>query len=136
MARPVVESNRLMYSMKDMLNQVILFITMVTFTDEKDDTKTSYRRLYVDPEDKNNRLMVALKMYIKPIQILVILGVLVQDNLLKHHLVLEYYGSPQIDPASVGMDSMNDLIEIDGNSKYRYPWWSNRESTNVDDASL
>lgn len=81
-----------------------------TFTDEKDDTKTPIGVcFYVDPADKNNRLMVAL------------------ENIYRYNTSDTYawgistgwssssnwYGSPQINPANYGFDEdMNTMAKL------------------------
>ena len=82
-----------------------------SFTDEKDDTKTPIGVcFYVDPADKNNRLMVALEN-------------IYQNDVNRntyswgistgYSAGSYYYGSPQINPENYGFDiSMNTMSKI------------------------
>ena len=84
-----------------------------TFTDEKDATKTPVGVcFYVDPEDKTNRLMVALEnIYQNQLTTGYKWGIGYGSSYPSNGEMI-YYGSPQINPEDIGFNSMAEIIDI------------------------
>ena len=84
-----------------------------SFSDEKDATKTPVGVcFYVDPEDKNNRLMVALdNIYQSNITTGYKWGIGYGSSYPSNGETV-YYGSPQINPEDIGFKTMAEIIDI------------------------
>ena len=85
-----------------------------SFSDEKDSTKTAVGVcFYVDPDDKNNRLMVALEnIYQNQINVGYKWGIGTGSWYTDAVNGDVYYGSPQINPVDYGFNSMADIIDL------------------------
>lgn len=85
-----------------------------SFTDEKDSTKTAVGVcFYVDPDDKNNRLMVALdNIYQNQVNVGYKWGIGTGNWYTDAVNGDVYYGSPQINPVDYGFASMAEIIDI------------------------
>jgi hypothetical protein len=85
-----------------------------SFTDEKDSTKTAVGVcFYVDPDDKNNRLMVALEnIYQNQVNVGYKWGIGTGNWYTDAVNGDVYYGSPQINPVDYGFASMAEIIDI------------------------
>lgn len=85
-----------------------------SFTDEKDDTKTPIGVcFYVDPDNKENRLMVALENIYQSNAATGYKWGIGSGGSYGTSEGTEYYGSPQLsNPSDVGLESMQQLIDI------------------------
>ena len=85
-----------------------------TFTDEKDATKTAVGVcFYVDPDNKDNRLMVALEnISASQADIGTYKWGIGEGSTYTSGGELKYNGSPQIDPMTVGYETMDAIIDL------------------------
>lgn len=113
-ARPIVESNEVnVYFYERHAKPGDIVYHDGSFSDEKDATKTPIGVcFYVDPDNKNNRLMVALEnIYQGQISKGYDWGIGYGDNYNDGTNEI-YFGSPQINPVDYGFNTMAEIIDI------------------------
>ena len=113
-ARPPVESNEVsVYFYERHARPGDIVYHDGSFSDEKDATKTAVGVcFYVDPDDKNNRLMVALEnIYQNQVSTGYKWGVGYGSSYTSSGQEV-YYGSPQVNPVDYGFETMAQIIDI------------------------
>ena len=114
-ARPTIESNEVsVYFYERHAKPGDIVYHDGSFTDEKDATKTAVGVcFYVDPNDKNNRLMVALEnISSSETEIGQYKWGIGSGSTYTSGGELKYNGSPQVNPENLGYTSMEQIIDL------------------------